>query len=415
MDTNQNNYNNQPYARDPYTGQPLPSDSVPNYGIQSQDGNVQQQENYPPQQNPYESQTPYENNQNPQYTQPQQTPQPQTTQPTSENPYNQGYQTPPYDNGYAPQGNTPYGTNPNPNVGYYPPQGGYSTYDANTPNPAFMQPPQEEKASVGLAILSFFIPLAGIIIYFTQKDKKPKTAKASGKCALASIIINVVITIIACLISFGVIGTAFSVADEYGAFDDSSYSDSYDESYYDDYSYEDDASLNEDSADNSASVPYIDATGADSDLGNDRAGYVNVDTINETWTDFTDPTVTDENIAMWSNGSEIVTLAYYDGTGYTTEDLRNSVVSSMDSVNENTEGIVNQLTFDYDDFYGEGTFSKDEDGYQLYTMFFQSDETDDMIYIAAESSSMSDSEFETFVNRVVNTHSLINHDLEITY
>lgn len=58
------------------------------------------------------------------------------------------------------------------------------------------QPPQEEKASVGLAILSFIIPIVGLILYLTKKDSKPKTAKACGKCALACVIINIIITII---------------------------------------------------------------------------------------------------------------------------------------------------------------------------------------------------------------------------
>lgn len=58
------------------------------------------------------------------------------------------------------------------------------------------QPPQEEKANVGLAILSFIIPIVGLIVYLTKKDSQPKTAKACGKCALACVIINIVITII---------------------------------------------------------------------------------------------------------------------------------------------------------------------------------------------------------------------------
>lgn len=53
-------------------------------------------------------------------------------------------------------------------------------------------PPQKEKASVGLAILSFIIPIAGLIIFIVNKKKKPKTAKVSGICALVSIILGVI-------------------------------------------------------------------------------------------------------------------------------------------------------------------------------------------------------------------------------
>lgn len=74
----------------------------------------------------------------------------------------------------------------------------YSAYQQGfNQNPNMYQmPPQEEKASVGLAILSYLIPIAGLIIFLTQKDKKPKTAKVSGICALVSFIINMVLSIV---------------------------------------------------------------------------------------------------------------------------------------------------------------------------------------------------------------------------
>lgn len=53
----------------------------------------------------------------------------------------------------------------------------------------------DEKANVGLAILSFFIPLAGLIVFLTKKDKEPKTAKVSGICALVSFILNIIMII----------------------------------------------------------------------------------------------------------------------------------------------------------------------------------------------------------------------------
>ena len=56
-------------------------------------------------------------------------------------------------------------------------------------------PPQEEKANIGLAILSYLIPIVGLVLYLTQQAEKPKTAKACGKAALASVIINMVLVI----------------------------------------------------------------------------------------------------------------------------------------------------------------------------------------------------------------------------
>ena len=38
--------------------------------------------------------------------------------------------------------------------------------------------------STGLNIVSFLIPLVGLIIYLTEKDKAPKKANAAGKAAI---------------------------------------------------------------------------------------------------------------------------------------------------------------------------------------------------------------------------------------
>lgn len=95
------------------------------------------------------------------------------------------------------ENNNPFEQKQENNQQYYkaPPQQSQEYYNQYNPNIPPM-PPQEEKASVGLAILSYIIPLVGLILYLTKKDSKPKTAKVCGKCALASFIINIVITII---------------------------------------------------------------------------------------------------------------------------------------------------------------------------------------------------------------------------
>lgn len=50
----------------------------------------------------------------------------------------------------------------------------------------------EDKPSIGLNILSFFIPLVGLILYFTMKGTTPKKASSLIKWTIASIIIYVV-------------------------------------------------------------------------------------------------------------------------------------------------------------------------------------------------------------------------------
>lgn len=166
----------------------------------------------------------YENNLNNTETTPGGAPQPNTNaqvQPTSEpkpeqinepaqgaqsapsyaEPQGQSYTTSPQEGTYyapqanqAPQGN--YYNQPGyqapPQQAYYAPQNG-----AQVPPYGMPQQPIEEKASVGFAILSFFIPLAGLIIFLTKKNDRPKTAKVSGICALVSVVLGTVISIIA--------------------------------------------------------------------------------------------------------------------------------------------------------------------------------------------------------------------------
>lgn len=125
--------------------------------------------------------------------------------PSYAEPQGQSYTTPPQEGAYyapqanqAPQGNyNQPGYQAPPQQAYYAPQNG-----AQMPPYGMPQQPIEEKASVGLAILSFFIPLAGLIIFLTKKNDRPKTAKVSGICALVSFILNIVIGVIG-----GVIGS----------------------------------------------------------------------------------------------------------------------------------------------------------------------------------------------------------------
>lgn len=90
-------------------------------------------------------------------------------------------------NNYQPNDqNNQYYSQPNP-------QEQYQNYNYNYQYP---MPPVEEKANIGLAVLSFIFPIAGLIIFLVEKDKKPKTAKASGICALVSFILGMIMSIV---------------------------------------------------------------------------------------------------------------------------------------------------------------------------------------------------------------------------
>ena len=54
----------------------------------------------------------------------------------------------------------------------------------------------EDSSSFGFAVLGFFIPLAGLILFIIYEGKKPKRAKSAGKGALIGFITKIVLSII---------------------------------------------------------------------------------------------------------------------------------------------------------------------------------------------------------------------------
>lgn len=87
----------------------------------------------------------------------------------------------------------------------YPPQPEYAGTPQPQPQyPAYQPTPYanpEDTGSFGWAVLGFFIPLVGLILYIAWKDTKPLSAKKAGMGALVSVIANVVLTILFILIS----------------------------------------------------------------------------------------------------------------------------------------------------------------------------------------------------------------------
>jgi FtsH-binding integral membrane protein len=58
----------------------------------------------------------------------------------------------------------------------------------------------DDELSTGLSILSFCIPLAGAIIYFSNKSDKPEKARKACHMALWGIGVGIVLNIISYLI-----------------------------------------------------------------------------------------------------------------------------------------------------------------------------------------------------------------------
>ena len=60
----------------------------------------------------------------------------------------------------------------------------------------------DDTPSTGFAILGFFIPLAGIILYLIYNSKRPLRAKSAGKGALIGFITRLIIIILTLILMF---------------------------------------------------------------------------------------------------------------------------------------------------------------------------------------------------------------------
>ena len=61
-----------------------------------------------------------------------------------------------------------------------------------------------DNGGFGWALLGFFVPVVGLILYLTWKNEKPKSAKSAGVGALISTILGAVLCIFL-MICFGII------------------------------------------------------------------------------------------------------------------------------------------------------------------------------------------------------------------
>lgn len=59
-----------------------------------------------------------------------------------------------------------------------------------------------DQPSAGINIISFLIPLVGLIIYLTERDRSPRKAISAGKAAIWGVSITIILSIISFVITF---------------------------------------------------------------------------------------------------------------------------------------------------------------------------------------------------------------------
>lgn len=132
-----------------------------------------------------------------------------------------------------------------------PPYSGYVPPTQNVPVTTMV----EDKKSIGLNILGFFIPLVGLILWAVNKDKKPIQSKSVAHSAIGGFVTSIVVSLIAVLIT--VVGSFALIGGIANSFPDAG-----DDVYYsetqDDYEDETEASDKKDEiATQKSSVPSV--------------------------------------------------------------------------------------------------------------------------------------------------------------
>lgn len=63
---------------------------------------------------------------------------------------------------------------------------------------------KEDKTSIGLSIVSFFVPVVGLVLYLIMRKETPNKAKSIGICALIGYVLSIVISVIMCIYIFAI-------------------------------------------------------------------------------------------------------------------------------------------------------------------------------------------------------------------
>lgn len=113
--------------------------------------------------------------------------------------------------------------------GYYNANNNYSNTSFN--NSSYYVPNKKDKYSVGFNILSFFVPLVGLVLFLIWKEETPKKAKGIGISALVGYILSIIVPIIFAIIMFVMAYSSEVIIEDY---DDNWLNDDY---YYEDYDF----------------------------------------------------------------------------------------------------------------------------------------------------------------------------------
>lgn len=84
-----------------------------------------------------------------------------------------------------------------------------------------VMPSQNDSGSFGWAVLGFFIPIVGLVLYLVWRDQKPLSAKKAGIGALVSVITGIVLYVLWAVVMFVFLGSwtgGMTISDGFDAY-----------------------------------------------------------------------------------------------------------------------------------------------------------------------------------------------------
>ena len=84
-----------------------------------------------------------------------------------------------------------------------------------------VMPAQDDSGSFGWAVLGFFIPIVGLVLYLVWREQKPLSAKKAGMGALVSVIAGIVLSVLWFIIVAVILGSAagnVTIADDFATY-----------------------------------------------------------------------------------------------------------------------------------------------------------------------------------------------------
>lgn len=262
-----------------------------------------------------------------------------------------------------------------------------------------------------LVFVSVLSPIIGFILSSVKKKTSPKTSKS---CLTASII-SLVFSL---LLGFGFLGCMLlgKVAYNYNYNEEHPVGGYVFEEKEEESDFDFDSHYEENTKPTENSKQYGEEKYGYVTLSGDWVNFIEEEGGNEHSVGFTNGVVQREEGFGFENSSIVVLWTIEASEGHSeseiieaAENARNAFSADKFSEDE----IVERQTYTGEKFTGYAVRTKDADNYQMFCMYFYSEDTGLLHAVSIESDNISEEEFKKFVQNTVRSHTFIGEDFTL--